>query len=46
MLSREATNTNFIVFGLTQLWLERMIYRTRGGHAKIKPLRHRCAHGY
>jgi len=28
MLSREATNTNFIVFGLTQLGLEPKIYRT------------------
>jgi hypothetical protein len=33
MLSREATNTNFIVFGLNQLWLELMIYCIRGGHA-------------
>jgi hypothetical protein len=33
VLSREATNTNFIVFGLTQAGLEHTIYRTRGGHA-------------
>jgi hypothetical protein len=33
MLSGEATNTNFIVFGLTQLGLEPMIYCTRGEHA-------------
>jgi hypothetical protein len=33
MLSGEATNTNFIVFGLTQLGLESTIYRTRGEHA-------------
>jgi len=30
VLSREATNTNFIVFGLTQPGLELTIYRTRG----------------
>ena len=30
MLSGEATNTNFIVFGLSRLWLEPTIYRTRG----------------
>ena len=30
MLSGEATNTNFIVFGLTQPGLETMIYQTRG----------------
>jgi len=33
MLSREATNTNFIVFGLTRSGLEPMIYRTLGEHA-------------
>jgi hypothetical protein len=33
ILSGEATNTNFIVFDLTQLGLEPMIYRTRGKHA-------------
>ena len=33
MLSGEATNTNFIVFGLTRLGLEPMIYCTRGEHA-------------
>ena len=30
MLSREATNTNFIIFGLIQSGLEPTIYRTRG----------------
>jgi len=33
VLSGEATNTNFIVFGLTRPGLERTIYRTRGEHA-------------
>ena len=33
MLSREATNTNFIVFGLIQPGLEPTIYHTRGEHA-------------
>jgi hypothetical protein len=33
MLSGEATNKNFIVFALTQLGLEPMIYCTRGEHA-------------
>ena len=33
MLGREATNTNFIVFGLTRSTLDPMIYRTRGEHA-------------
>ena len=33
MLSGEATNTNFIVFGLTQPGLEATIYCTRGEHA-------------
>ena len=33
MLSGEATNTNFIVFGLTQSGLEPTIYRTHGEHA-------------
>ena len=33
MLSREAINTKFIVFGLTRWGLEPMIYRTRGEHA-------------
>ena len=33
MLSGEATNTNFIVFGLTRPGLEPMIYRTREEHA-------------
>jgi hypothetical protein len=34
MLSGEATNTNFIVFGLTQPGLEPTIYHTRGEHAR------------
>jgi hypothetical protein len=34
VLSREATNTNFKVFGLTGPGLERMIYCIRGEHAK------------
>ena len=33
VLSGEATNTNFIVFGLTRPELEPTIYRTRGQHA-------------
>ena len=33
MLSREATNTNFIVFGLTRSGLEPTIYRNRGEYA-------------
>ena len=33
MLSGEATNTNFIVFGLTRSGLEPTIYCTRGEHA-------------
>ena len=33
MLSGEATNTNFIVFGLTRPGLELTIYRTWGEHA-------------
>jgi hypothetical protein len=32
MLSGEAANTNFIVFGLTQLGLELTIYCTQGEH--------------
>ena len=32
MLSREAANTNLIVFGLTRPGLEPTIYRTRGKH--------------
>ena len=35
MLSVEATNTNFIVFGFTRPGLEPTIYRTRGEHANI-----------
>jgi hypothetical protein len=33
VLSGEATNTNVIVFGLTQPGLEPTIYHTRGEHA-------------
>jgi len=33
MLSGEATNTNFIVYGLTQPALETTTYHTRGEHA-------------
>jgi hypothetical protein len=33
MLSGEATNTYFLVFGLTQSGLEPMIYRTGGQHS-------------
>ena len=33
VLSGEASNTNFIVFGLTRLGLEPTIYRTQGEHA-------------
>jgi len=33
MLSGEATNTNFIVIGLTRSGLESTIYHTRGEHA-------------
>ena len=32
MLSGEATNTNFIVFGLTRPGLKLTIYRTRDEH--------------
>jgi hypothetical protein len=31
--SGEATNINFIVFGLIRPWLEATIYRPRGEHA-------------
>jgi hypothetical protein len=34
MLSGEATNTNFTVFGLTQLGLESTINHTQGKQAK------------
>jgi hypothetical protein len=34
MLSREATDTNFIVFGLTRPGFETTSYRTRGEHAQ------------
>jgi hypothetical protein len=33
VLSEEATNTSFIVFGLTRPGLEPTIYHTRGEHA-------------
>jgi hypothetical protein len=33
MLSEEAANTNFIVFGLTRSMLKSTIYHTRGEHA-------------
>jgi hypothetical protein len=33
VLSEEATNINFLVFGLTRPVLESTIYRTRGEHA-------------
>ena len=33
VLRREATNTNFIVFGSTRPRLEPMVYHTRGEHA-------------
>jgi hypothetical protein len=33
VLSREATNTDFIAFGLTRPGLELTIYRTRSEHA-------------
>ena len=32
MLRGEATNTNFVVFGLTRSGLEPTIYRIRDGH--------------
>ena len=35
MHSGEATNTNFIVFGLTRPGLEPTIYHTRGEHANV-----------
>jgi len=34
VLSRQSTNTNFIVFGLTRSELEPTIYYTGGEHAK------------
>jgi hypothetical protein len=42
VLSGEATNTNFLFFGLTRPGLEPMIYRTRGKHfnqstGRVKP---------
>jgi hypothetical protein len=33
LLNGDATNTNFIVFGLTRTGLELTIYRTQGEHA-------------
>jgi hypothetical protein len=38
MLSGEATNTNFIVFGLTRSGFEPTIYRTRSEHEKLYEL--------
>jgi len=35
VLSGEETNTNLFVFGLTRLWLERMIHWTRGEHDMV-----------
>jgi hypothetical protein len=35
MLREEATNTNFIVFGLTPSGLEPTIYRIRGEHVEF-----------
>jgi hypothetical protein len=35
VLSGEAANTNFIVFGLTRTRLEPTIYRTRGKHTVV-----------
>jgi len=37
MLSREATNTNFIVFGLTRAELEPMTYRTQASILTFTP---------
>ena len=36
MISREATNTNFIVFGVTHPGIKRMIYHTRGDQNMLK----------
>ena len=33
LAEKQATHTNFIVFGLTQAALEPTVYRTRGEHA-------------
>ena len=38
MLNGEATDTKYIVFGLIELRLKNMIYRSRGEHAIITPL--------
>ena len=38
MFSREATKTNFIVFGWPWLWFKPIIYRTQGQHGIITPL--------
>jgi hypothetical protein len=37
MLSKEATSTNFRVFGLTWSELKPTIYRTWGEHANVTP---------
>ena len=42
MLSGEATNTNFIVFGLTRSRLEPTIYRSRGEPANYYTILQRC----
>jgi hypothetical protein len=39
MLSEEAKNTNFIVFGLTLSGIEHTIYRTRDEHTIPPPIR-------
>ena len=49
MLGGEATNTNFIVFGLTRSGLELTICRTRGEQANQRPLLNKYntqAHGF
>jgi len=41
--SGEATNSNFIVFGLTRSGLKLTIYRSRGEHANhYSPMRFTC----
>jgi hypothetical protein len=42
MLRGEATNTNFIFFGLTQSMLELTIYRTRDDHANYLFCHYAC----
>jgi len=43
VISGEATNTNFIILGLTRSDLELTIYRTRGEHTNHYAIR-RCGH--